>query len=52
MKTLQDLVWLWALLGFTIIPALKSFLTNLRRQQLIAKVERERGSKVITMAFA
>jgi hypothetical protein len=50
MQKLQDLLWLWAILGFTVLPALKAFLTTLRRKALIAKIERARGSKVITIS--
>ena len=49
MQKLQDLLWLWMILGFTVLPAVKSYLTNLRRKQIVAKLERERGTKVITM---
>lgn len=51
MQKLQDLLWLWMILGFTVLPAVKSFLTNLRRKQIVAKLERERGTKVVTMIF-
>lgn len=49
MQTLQNLLWLWAVLGFTIIPALQKFYVMLRRKTLIAQIEKARGTKVITM---
>ncbi|HEY3367122.1 MAG TPA: ATP-dependent Clp protease proteolytic subunit [Symbiobacteriaceae bacterium] len=48
-QNLQNLIWLWAILGFTIFPAVKAFYTQVRRQMLIAQIEKTRGSKVITM---
>ncbi|HYG59698.1 MAG TPA: ATP-dependent Clp protease proteolytic subunit [Symbiobacteriaceae bacterium] len=49
MQKLQDLLWLWMILGFTVLPAVKTALQTMRRKQILAKLERERGSKVITM---
>lgn len=49
MDKLQDLLWLWMVLGFTILPAVRQFLASMHRKMLIAKLERERGTKVITM---
>ncbi|HWI53004.1 MAG TPA: hypothetical protein VNT01_12770 [Symbiobacteriaceae bacterium] len=51
MQKLQDLVWLWAILGFTVLPAVKQFLTQMRRKQILTKLERERGTKVITLSL-
>ena len=48
MQKLQELMWLWMVLGFTILPALRQFLVQLRRKLIIARVERARGTKVIT----
>ncbi|HYF91892.1 MAG TPA: ATP-dependent Clp protease proteolytic subunit [Symbiobacteriaceae bacterium] len=49
MQKLQELLWLWAILGFTVLPAVKQFLVTMRRKQIVAKMEAERGTKVITM---
>jgi ClpP class serine protease len=48
-QNLQNLIWLWAILGFTVLPAVKSYLTTVKRKQLVAKMESTRGTKVITM---
>jgi len=48
-QKLQDLVWLWMILGFTILPGVRQWLVQMRRKMLIAKLEQERGTKVITM---
>ena len=52
MQKLQDLLWLYMILGFTILPAIRTALQNMRRKQIISKIERERGSKVITPFLA
>lgn len=49
MQKLQELVWLWMVLGFTILPAIRQWMIQMRRRVLIARVERARGTKVITM---
>lgn len=49
MEKLQNLIWLWMILGFTILPAIRQALVSLRRKMLIARIERQRGSKVITL---
>jgi ClpP class serine protease len=49
MQKVQDLLWLWAILGVTILPAIRQFLVGLRRKSLIARIEKARGTKVITM---
>ena len=50
MQKVQDLLWLWMILGVTILPAVKNFLVSVRRKALVARVERQRGTKVITIA--
>lgn len=49
MQRLQELVWLWMILGFTILPAIRQWMVQMRRRVLIAQLERQRGTKVITM---
>ncbi len=49
MQKLQDLVWLWMIVGFSVLPAIRQWLVQMRRKLLIAKIEQERGTKVITM---
>lgn len=49
MKQLQDLVWLWMLLAFTILPAVQALATNVRRNMLIQRIEQERGTKVVRL---
>lgn len=49
MQKLQDLVWLWMLLGFSVLPAIRQWLVQIQRKLLIAKLEQQRGTKVITM---
>lgn len=49
MQKLQDLIWLWMVLGFTILPSIRQFLVQMRRKMLIAKLERERGTKLVSM---
>ncbi len=49
MQKLQDLVWLWMILGFTILPAIQRYMASVRRKMIIAKLEKTRGTKVITM---
>lgn len=48
MENLQNLLWLVMALT-TIVPMLRTFIINMQRKQLIARIERERGTKVITM---
>ncbi|HLN62426.1 MAG TPA: hypothetical protein VK464_12815 [Symbiobacteriaceae bacterium] len=48
MQKVQDLLWLWMILGVTILPAVKNFLVSVRRKTLVARVEKQRGTKVIT----
>lgn len=48
-QALQDLVWLWMILGLTILPAVRQWILSIRRQILIARIEKKRGTKVITM---
>jgi len=47
-QKLQDLLWLWMVLGFTILPAIRQAIVQMRRKAIIAKIERQRGTKVIT----
>lgn len=49
MQKLQELVWLWMILGFTILPAINRWLVQIRRKMLVTKLEKARGTKVITM---
>lgn len=49
MEKLQNLLWLWMILGFTILPAIRSAVVSMQRKMLIARIERQRGSKVITL---
>lgn len=49
MEKLQNLLWLWMILGFTILPAIRQALVTIRRRILIKRIERQRGSKVITL---
>lgn len=49
MQTVQNLLWLWAILGFTVLPAVKQFVAAMQRRAIIAKLERTRGTKVVTM---
>lgn len=49
MEWLQNLIWLWMILGFTILPAIRQFLVSTQRRMLIARIERQRGTRVITM---
>jgi hypothetical protein len=47
-QKLQDLLWLWMVLGFTILPAIRQAMVQIKRKVIIAKIERKRGTKVIT----
>jgi ClpP class serine protease len=49
MENLQNLLWLWMILGVTILPAVRNYLVGVRRRALIRRVEAGRGTKVITM---
>lgn len=49
MQKVQDLLWLWMILGFTVLPAIRQYLVTVRRKRLIARIEKARGTKVITM---
>ncbi|MFZ5823497.1 MAG: SDH family Clp fold serine proteinase [Bacillota bacterium] len=49
MEQLQNLLWLWMILGFTILPAIRQALVAMRRRMLISRIERQRGTKVIAM---
>lgn len=49
MQRLQELAWLWMILGFTILPAIRQWLTQMRRQMLIRKIEQSRGTKVVKL---
>jgi len=49
MQTLQNLVWLVMLVGFTILPAVRQWLAAVKRKALIARLEQARGTKVLTM---
>ncbi len=49
MEKLQDLFWLWMVLAVTILPAIRQALVALRRRILIARIERARGTKVVTL---
>ncbi|MFZ5813846.1 MAG: SDH family Clp fold serine proteinase [Bacillota bacterium] len=49
MENLQNLLWLWMILGFTILPAIRQALVAMQRRRLIARIERQRGSRVITL---
>jgi hypothetical protein len=51
MQKVQDLLWLWAILGFTVLPAVRQYLVSVRRKMLIARVEKARGTKVVTMTW-
>lgn len=51
MQKLQDLLWLWMILGFTVLPAIRQWLVAMRRKMLITKLERQRGTKVITISL-
>jgi len=48
MQKLQDLLWLWMILGFTVLPAIRQAMVRMKRKAIIAKIERLRGTKVIT----
>lgn len=52
MQKLQELVWLWMVLGFTILPAIRQWFVQLRRRVLVAKLERARGTKVVTITHS
>lgn len=49
MDWLSDLIWLWVVITATILPAVRQWLTNLNRKALIARLEAQRGSRVVTM---
>jgi len=49
MENLQNLLWLYMILGFTILPAVRGALVALQRRMLIARIERQRGTKVIAL---
>lgn len=49
MEKLQNLLWLYMILGFTILPAIQKFVATMRRKMLIAKLEKERGTKVVSL---
>lgn len=49
MQRLQELAWLWMILGFTILPAIRQWMTQIRRQLLIRKIEQSRGTKVVNL---
>ncbi len=49
MENLQNLLWLWMILGFTILPAIRQALVAMRRRSLIARIERQRGTRVISL---
>jgi ClpP class serine protease len=48
-EKVQELIWLWTILALTVIPALRQWMAAVRRQLLIRSIERQRGTKVITM---
>jgi hypothetical protein len=52
MQKVQDLLWLWMILGVTILPAIRQFFVRMRRKALIARIEKARGTKVISMICA